>query len=119
MRVANADTLDVIFADWIRERTAEEVLKCFRENDVAAGRVFDIRDIFCDPHYAARQDIVEVPDDDFGMVRMPGIFPRFARHDCVVRYAGGVLGRDNEYVLREILQLSEERLQELVAEQIV
>ena len=115
-RIANADELDAIVGGWIARRSAEEVLSTFVEHDVVAGRVYDIGDIFADAHYEARNDIVEVPDIDFGSVRMPGVVPKFVRNECRVRHSGGGLGADNDVVLREILRLSEQDIDQLRTE---
>jgi len=119
VRVENADELDAIVGAWIGARTAADVLATFEEHDVVAGRVYDIEDIFADPHFAARGDIVEVPDDDFGTVRMPCIVPRFARHGCELRHAGGSIGEDNEFVLRQVLGLDDVEVERLESEGVV
>jgi crotonobetainyl-CoA:carnitine CoA-transferase CaiB-like acyl-CoA transferase len=118
-RIEHADQLDAIVGEWIKARTAAEVLEKFEAHDVVAGRVYDIEDIFADPHFAARGDIAEVADGDFGVVKMPGVFPRFARHDCVVRHAGGALGQDTEFVLREVLGLTSDEVDGLESEGVI
>jgi len=69
LRCANADDLDAAMAAWFRRRRCDEVMRLFDEAHVVAGPVLTIADIVKDPHYAARADIVAVPDDDFGEVR--------------------------------------------------
>jgi succinyl-CoA---D-citramalate CoA-transferase len=117
-RIANDVELDEIVAAWISDRTAKEVLDAFEENDVVAGSIYSIKDIFEDPHYRAREDIVEVPDDDLGTVKQPGIFPKFSRSRCKLRRSGGRLGRDNEEVFAE-LGLGADELAELRAARVV
>lgn len=118
-RIHNVDELDAIISAWVMSRTADVVLSTFEEHDVIAGRIYDIEDIFRDPHYAARGDIAEVPDADFGTLRMPGIVPRFSRHACTLRHAGGALGQDNESVLGQILGLSTPQLRKLETEGVI
>jgi len=117
-RIANDVELDEIVADWIRRRTAREVLDVFDANDVVAGRIYSIADIFEDPHYRAREDIVDVPDDDLGTVKQPGVFPKFSRSRCELRRSGGRLGRDNEEVFAE-LGFAADELAELRAARVV
>lgn len=101
-RCAHADGLDETIAAWFAERDMDEALRLFEEADVVAGPVLDIADIFRDPHYAAREDIVAVPDEDFGSVRMQGVVPKFARTPGRVVASGGRLGRDNDQVFGEL-----------------
>jgi crotonobetainyl-CoA:carnitine CoA-transferase CaiB-like acyl-CoA transferase len=118
-RIANADQLDAIVGDWIGARTAADVMATFEQHDVVAGRVYDIEDIFADPHFAARGDIVEVRDNDFGSVRMQCVVPRFNRHGCELRHAGGAIGEDNHFVLRTVLKLDEREVEQLESEGVV
>ena len=112
-RCANDVALDTLIAQWFDKRTASEVMALFEQADVVAGPVLDIRDIFADPHYQARQDIVQVPDDDFGAVRMQGVVPKFETTPGEVRHSGRALGSDNRDVYLGELKLSEERFAEL------
>ncbi len=118
-RVANADALDAILAEWFAGRDSREVIELFDRENVVAGLVYDIRDIFEDPHYAARGNIVEVPDGDFGTVRMQGVVPRFMRTPGAVRHSGGALGEHNEVVFCGELGLSRQELARLEAEGVV
>ena len=38
-----------------------------------ASRIYTMEDVFNDPHYAAREMIVDVPDDDLGSVKLVNI----------------------------------------------
>lgn len=97
-RCANVDALDAIVARWHRAQTLADVLRIFEMHDVVAGPIYDIRRIFEDSHYRARQNIVEVEDCDFGTVRMQNAVPRFARARGTVRHTGRAMGADNEAV---------------------
>jgi succinyl-CoA---D-citramalate CoA-transferase len=109
-RIANSAALDEIIAGWIRERPTEDALRVFTDFDVVAGKIYTVRDIFDDVHYRARQDIIEVPDRDFGRLKMPGVFPRFSRGAGKVRWAGGDLGAHNAEVFKGVLGLTDEQL---------
>jgi crotonobetainyl-CoA:carnitine CoA-transferase CaiB-like acyl-CoA transferase len=98
-RCENADELDGVIADWFRQHAMSEIMTLFEKANVVAGPVLDISDIFKDPQYQARENIVSVPDIDFGTVRMQGVTPRFLDTPGAVRHGGGNLGADNEEVL--------------------
>jgi len=104
-RCENADPLDAIIAGWFAQRDAQAILALFEQAGVVAGPVLDIRDIAADPHYAARGNIVAVPDDDFGQVRMQGVAPRFLRTPGQVNHPGRALGADNDTLYHELLGL--------------
>jgi len=112
-RCEHADPLDAIIADWFAQRDAEPILTLFESAGVVAGPVLDIRDIVADPHYQARGNIVEVPDDDFGSVRMQGVAPRFVRTPGRVNHSGRAIGADNEALYRELLGLDSAEIERL------
>lgn len=118
-RIVHDAELDDILGAWIANRTADEVTAELKKCDVISGRIYDIEDIFEDPQYQARQDIVSVPDADFGSVKMPNVFPKFSRSECRVEWSGGRLGEHNEDVFGGLLGLSEPELQEMRLEGII
>jgi crotonobetainyl-CoA:carnitine CoA-transferase CaiB-like acyl-CoA transferase len=118
-RCANDVALDEIIAAWFKERDCPDVMALFEKSDVVAGPVLDIRDIVADPQYAARQNIVSVPDDDFGSVRMQGVVPRFIGTPGEVRHSGRALGADNEAVYKGLLKLGDDEFDRLQAEEVI
>jgi len=119
LRCDNDVALDEIIGRWFRERDCDAVMELFEEAEVVAGPVLDIRDIVEDPQYIARQNIVSVPDDDFGSVRMQGVVPRFVGTPGEVRHSGRSLGADNEDVYMNVLGLGKAEIEELEREGIV
>jgi crotonobetainyl-CoA:carnitine CoA-transferase CaiB-like acyl-CoA transferase len=101
-RCAHADELDALIATWFKERDLAEVMQLFDQANVVAGPVYDIRDIVADPQYQARENIVSVPDRDFGSVRMQNVTPRFSRTPGRVKHSGGDIGADNAEVFANI-----------------
>ena len=118
-RCANDVPLDEIIAKWFRERDCASIMALFEAADVVAGPVLDIADIVEDPHYIARENIVSVPDVDFGHVRMQGVVPRFLRTPGEVRHSGGDLGADNEAVFKGRLKLSDDEFRRLQDEEVI
>jgi succinyl-CoA--D-citramalate CoA-transferase len=118
-RVANATELDAIIGDWTAARSREEALRIFEQHQVVASPIYSIEDIFADPQYEARENIVSVPDPDFGSVKMQGVVPRFSNSRCEVRWVGGEIGAHNDEVLGGLLGLSAEELTELAAQGVV
>lgn len=118
-RCQNVDPLDEEIAAWFRERDLADIEAIFEAADVVAGPVLNIRDIMADPHYAARGNIVAVPDEDFGEVRMQGVAPRFLETPGEVRHPGRALGADNREVFLGQLGLGETEFAALQAERVI
>ena len=98
LRQRNADELDAIMAGWFLRHDFSDALAILERGEVVAGPILTIADIFKDPHYAARETIVPVPDPDFGTVRMQNAVPRLSRTPGAVHHPGGTLGEHNEEV---------------------
>ncbi len=106
-RVEHIEEVDGIVADWIRQRDQKEVLHAFEEAEAAIGPAYDISQIFEDPQYRARNDIVEVPDEDLGTLRMTGAFPIMSETPAQIRHAGPRKGQHNEDIYKDELGLSD------------
>jgi formyl-CoA transferase len=48
-------------AGWFRKHDFKEAMRMLDEGEVVAGPIYTIEDIFEDPQYEARENIVEVP----------------------------------------------------------
>jgi len=112
-RVKHGDELDAIVAGWIAERPLEEVLSAFEAAGAAIAPIYDISQILEDPQYKALQSVVTVQDDTLGPVRMQNLLFRMSATPGQVRHPGRPIGQDTDAVLREILELSDERLRDL------
>lgn len=105
-RCENADALDALIGEWFSTRTLTEVMALFDAAGVVGGPVLTIADIAQDPHYRAREDIVNVPDEHFGTVRMQGVTPRFVETPGEVRHSGRDVGADTAAILGTQLGLA-------------
>jgi formyl-CoA transferase len=61
--------------------------------------------MLADPHFAAREAIVEVPHPDFGPLPMQNVVPKLSVTPGAVRSAGPALGEHNEHVWGGLLGL--------------
>lgn len=118
-RVQNADALDEAIASWVGERIAQEVVEILVAAGVPVSLVYDTRDIFEDPHCAARENLVEVEDPVIGPVRMQGVFPRLSLTPGSVRRGAPALGQDNREVYGGLLGLSQEEMERLEQEGVI
>lgn len=109
-RVEHIEEVDGIVASWIQERNLDVVLQAFEEAEAAIGPAYNIAQIFEDPQYQARNDIVEVPDEDLGPIRMTGAFPVLSETPAEIRHAGPRKGQHNDEIYRKELGLTEEEV---------
>ncbi|MNL09190.1 Bile acid-CoA hydrolase [compost metagenome] len=92
--------LDALVGEWTVTLTVQELEDLMIEHAVPAGRVFDAEDMMADPHFAAREAIIEVDDPVLGKVAMQGVFPKLsATPGSVRRPAPLEVGQDTAEIL--------------------
>jgi crotonobetainyl-CoA:carnitine CoA-transferase CaiB-like acyl-CoA transferase len=106
-RTAHADEVDALVAAWFADQTAAEAQRILDDAGVPVCPIYSIADIFADPHYAAREDIISPEDPVVGAVPMPAVLPRFSRTPGAVHHVGPPLGAHNADVYGGLLGLSE------------
>ena len=74
-----------------------------------AGRIYSVADIVADPHYQARDMILQAELPGGAAVKMPGIVPKLSETPGEVRWQGPALGAHTDAVLTE-LGLDAERI---------
>jgi crotonobetainyl-CoA:carnitine CoA-transferase CaiB-like acyl-CoA transferase len=77
------------------------------------GPVYGAADIVADPHYQAREDIIEIDDAELGHTRMLGIVPKFSDTPGAVEHAGPTVGQHNAAIYGSWLGLEQPDLDEL------
>ena len=81
---------------------------------VPAARIYSMADIYADPHYKARDMLVDVVDDVLGNVTVAGVVPKLSRTPGQIRWAGRDTGADTREILSHDLQLSDEEINALI-----
>jgi crotonobetainyl-CoA:carnitine CoA-transferase CaiB-like acyl-CoA transferase len=112
-RVQHADEINDLVGDWVRQHTAAEVEAILVEAQVPVTRAYSIADIFADPHYAARKDIIRVDDPVVGPVRMQAVYPRLSDTPGRVERGAPRLGEHNNEVYGTLLGLSADEIASL------
>ncbi|HEY2482337.1 MAG TPA: CoA transferase [Caulobacteraceae bacterium] len=112
--------LDNLIAAWTGERTVAEVERVMIEAGVPAGKIYRAADMLADPHFQARESIVEVDHPKWGKLPMQNVFPRLsATPGRVRRTASQAVGQDNAEVYGERLGLSAADLADLQAKGVI
>lgn len=118
-RVEHIEELDERIGAWMAERDREEIIEIFEENDAAIAPIYDIEDIYEDPHFRERDALVTVEDEDLGDVTVPGVFPKMSETPGRVEHTGPDLGEDTLEVLLDRTNVSEEKLESFYEEGII
>jgi crotonobetainyl-CoA:carnitine CoA-transferase CaiB-like acyl-CoA transferase len=112
-RLAAADELDRLVADWIAARDRNDVIEAFLRARIPAAPVNDLPAILDDPHVASRASLVRVDDDKLGPLTMPSPTPRLSATPGRVRTSGPALGAHNDEVFHDWLELAPAEVVEL------
>ena len=114
-RVAAADVIDAEIARWTAGRTDSEVMQILQGEGVPAGRMIHASDIPDEPHLTARGYPRAIDQPGLGDLLLEGpCFRGPAMGGPVIEAAPG-LGQHTRQVARELLGLSDDRIEALIA----
>lgn len=118
-RGANQVELDHLIEDWTRTLQLTDLEAVLNTAGVPCGLIYTARDMLNDPHFQAREAIVEVPHPQFGRLRMQNVAPRLSETPGAVRHAGPELGQHNDEIYSGILGLNPDRMDDYRARGII
>ncbi len=99
--------------------TREEALARCQKAKVALSPIYSIEDIFQDPHYAARRNLVEFASPDFGTVRIPSVCPVLTETPGRIKWIGQPVGCANSEVYQGMLGIDDEQLAALAQKGVI
>lgn len=103
-RGVRQEELDALIGEWTATLTIAELEEKMVAAGVPAGRVYDAEDMLTDPHFAAREALVTVDDEELGKVTMQGVFPKLSDTPGRVRRSAPlIVGQDSADVLKRWL----------------
>lgn len=111
-RARHCELIDEAIAAWTGSRGIDEVLEILEGAEVPAGRIYSAADIVADPHYQAREMLLDTTLPDGATLKMPGIVPKLSATPGQVNWQGPTLGQHTDGLLAE-LGLSEADIQRL------
>jgi crotonobetainyl-CoA:carnitine CoA-transferase CaiB-like acyl-CoA transferase len=116
----NQIELDNLINEWTKTQTVDEVDALMTECSIPAGRVYRAPDMIDDPHFQAREAIVEVETERFGKLKMQGVFPKLSVTPSSVRSAApSVVGQHNAEIYGTLLGLDAAELDRLTASGVI
>jgi formyl-CoA transferase len=102
--------LDGLIDDWTRTIDLAPLQDKLNDAGVPCGLIYTAPDMLEDPHFKARNAIVDVEHPDFGTIKMQNVAPRLSDTPGAVRHVGPELGEHTDEVLGEILNYSEDQI---------
>ncbi|MFZ5705275.1 MAG: CaiB/BaiF CoA transferase family protein [Pseudomonadota bacterium] len=113
-RGINQTELDNLIDDWTQTLTVDELEEITTRFSIPAGRVYRAPEMLADPHFQAREAIVEVETERFGKLKMQNAFPKLSKTPSGVRRpAPSAPGQHNAEIYGELLGLDEGKLAQL------
>ena len=115
-RVAKSRLLDETISQWTAQRSLAEAMAVMVAASVPAGPIYSAADIYSDPHFRARDMLLEadvVVDRGPEKVTFPGVVPRLEQMPGRVRWLGAELGEHTHDVLGELLGLTDNEMDKL------
>jgi len=92
-RMQHRLALEAVMCDWCAQHPQSEVLRAFTDAEAAIGPVMTMADISIDPHYAARDAIVEVDGTP-----MQGLLAKLSATPGGLRWQGKPMNDDNQRI---------------------
>ena len=101
-RVKRVEEIDAAIGAWTATLSVAQVLELLDAASVPAGRIYTVADIATDPHYQARDMILQTVMADGSTLALPGIVPKLSRTPGSHRRNAPEIGQDTDAVLQDI-----------------
>jgi succinyl-CoA:(S)-malate CoA-transferase subunit B len=119
-RLENRTDVNEIVRDWCGSLNREQVLERCNATGAPAGPLNNIADIFGDRQFHARRNMVAIDDADLAeTIIVPNVVPRLSRTPGRIKHLGPRLGEHTSEVLKELLGLTDEEINELRARRVI
>jgi formyl-CoA transferase len=113
-RGARQTELDELIEAWTQTLTVDALEALMLEHSVPAGRIYRAPEMLADPHFAAREAIVEVPHPRWQGLKMQNVLPKLSATPGSIRsIAPQSVGQDNAEVLSGLLGVPDSELDAL------
>ena len=115
-RGRNQIELDMLINEWTKTLSVDALEALMIKHSIPAGKMFRAPEMLEDPHYTAREAIIEVETPRWGTLKMQNTFPKLSGTPSRVRSpAPSEIGQDNDAVYSSLLGLSVSEIRELKA----
>jgi len=118
-RLAAREEVNRIVSAWTHSLPRQAVLAQCTAGEVPCGPIYNIAEIFQDPQFAARGNLLRVQDPRAGEVVVPNVVPRLTETPGRVAHLGPALGAHNAEIYGGLLGLTATDLAALAEEGVV
>ena len=118
-RNENVEELEAIIRDWTCLHELRGLEDMLIKAGVPAARIYTVKDIYDDPHFAEREMLLELPDPDLGSVTVTGVVPKLGATPGKVRWLGHDVGADSRQILRDVAGFEEKEIDHFLKDNIV
>jgi formyl-CoA transferase len=101
-RAEHIDLIDAAISAYTAQHSLDDVLMAMNTAGVPAGKSYDAADIANDPHYQARDMILNATLADGSVVQVPGIVPKLSKTPGQITRAAPLLGQHTAEVLASL-----------------
>ena len=117
-RVAHEQEIDQVLAQWCGGIDSAQAIAELEQARVPVGPIYNVEDMMADPHFNSRGLFEEVTIDGKPL-KIPAILPKLSGTPGATRWPGPKLGSHNAEVLRDILGLSPQQIDQLGQQNII
>jgi crotonobetainyl-CoA:carnitine CoA-transferase CaiB-like acyl-CoA transferase len=105
-RLAGRDKVDALVSEWSAGMSREETLAKCVASEVPAGAINSVEDIFNDPQFAARDNLLTLDEPGLGPITVPGVMPKLSRTPGQLKSLGPAFGSANDKIYGGLLGLT-------------
>ena len=117
-RVQRETEIDAAIGAWCAARAAAEVLAVMDDRRVPAGPIYNVEDMFADPHFRAR-GLFERVEIDGKPLEIPALMPRLQGTPGGTEWPGPAVGSHTDAVLGEVLGMGAAEIAALRADGVI
>lgn len=111
-RVQHELEIDNALAAWCMSKDADDILQLLEQARVPGGPIYNVQDMFADPHFNAR-GMFEQVEINGKPLKIPAILPKLSGTPGRTDWPGGKVGSHTQEILQSVLSLSQVQIDEL------
>ena len=105
--------------EWFASHDYAYVQEACNRTKAVVSPIYSIKDIFEDPHYKARHNLVEFDSPDFGKVHIPSVCPVLSETPGEIKWIGPEIGAFNDEIYKGLLGMEDSELEALKEKNII
>ena len=118
-RIAGREFIEDTVSNFTTAYPMIEVIKRCTDGGVPCGAINSISDIFEDPQFEARDNLLTVNEPGVGDIVIPNVIPKLSATPGRVTHLGPRFKDGTDHVFRDLLGMLPERIQDLLEREII